>query len=617
MILRRAPHSLLTAVAVLALISFADRAMAQTRRAAAPGTAAAASSINYSVSANTTSENFEVSATLNNIVGDTIIFHFPIWGPGAYDIVNFGAYVNNFTATSSTGKALKVIRGDTNTFRIVGADSKVKISYKVDDVESAPNSLWFGLSDIEKDYAFANTPAIFGYPAGYKDIRYSVKYEVPRGWDIAIGLDPAKEKGTYNARDYDELVDAPLAMGKFQRLEFEVKGKPHVIAIFAEKKLDAAASKDLVDATRKIITTISDFFNGDMPYDRYIFQHYLVSPALGDAMFGALEHRNSSTYRMPVFDFSDVTTMLSPVIAHEYWHTWSPKRIHVAELGPFDYQRAPRTNSLWFAEGITEYYAQVLLARNGMGSKRGIVSWLNQMIESFHGKKQKQSIAELSMKVAEVAPSEIITLYTKGPALAMLFDLSIRTQTNNTKSLDDAMRYFNEEYGKKGKTFTDEEIIPIIERATGAKLGDFYTRYITGDQPLPFAEYLPAAGLKISTEYEDKKTLGAMLDDSEKGWMIAEVTPGGSADLMKMRAGDVITELITKRSAISTLEMPVAYAGTLATMRDVTGFTIVRDGAAMKVDANIVTGKVAKMRVEIDPQPSAEAAAMRKEMFGF
>ena len=68
--------------------------------------------------------------------------------------------------------------------------------------------------------------------------------------------------------------------------------------------------------------------------------------------YGALEHYNSSTYLMPYFAQGAVVDMLEPVIAHEYWHLWSPKRIHVDKLGPFNYQEGPRTTSLWFHEGL-------------------------------------------------------------------------------------------------------------------------------------------------------------------------------------------------------------------------------------------------------------------------
>lgn len=604
----------------------ASSLLAQSANSARENGTERGTAVSYTVSADTERESFRVGAILSNITQDTITFNFPIWGPGAYDIVNFGGYVSNFKATSSTGRDLLVQRLDTSTFRIIGPDQKISISYDVKDIESVENSLWFGLSDIEKDFAFANTPAIFGYPAGYKDVPYMVTYEVPKGWDIAIGLDPldgkeAKGEGrhTFKARDYDELVDAPLSMGTFQRLEFTAKGKPHIIAIYAPKKLEGPVADELVEVTKQVVTLISDLF-GDMPYDRYIFQHYLVTPQPGDAIFGALEHRNSSTYRMPApggFSGGSAAEILKSVIAHEYWHLWSPKRIHVSELGPFDYQRAPRTNSLWFAEGLTEYYAQVLLARNGMGSPRSLVSSLNQAVASSYGKGQSRSIADLSMHISEVPPMDIFPLYTKGPILGFLLDASIRSQTGNSKSLDDVMRYFNDQYGKTGKTFTDEEIIPLMEKATGAKLADFFARYIAGTEPLPFEEYLPKMGLKVEVDRKQKPTFGATLEKVDQGWKITGVNPGESAEKMGLKAGDVVLTIRYKRSTVETTTVPPSYADAIATMRDVVGFDVIQGGKTKSVDAVIVPGTSITAKAVVDPNASAQALAIRKGIFGF
>jgi len=574
-------------------------------------------SVSYRVSIpNPASETFQVSAVIANIPQDTVTLHFPIWGPGAYDIVNYGAYVHDFSATSSTGRQLTVLRGDTNTFRIVGPDRQIRISYKVHDIESVTNSLWFGLSDIEKDFAFANTPALFAYPDGYKNASYSVIYDTPKGWSLTVGLDPGKEKNSFVARDYDELIDAPMQMGKFQQTEVSIKGKPHIITVTAPNKLDARAMKALADSTAKIVKIISDFY-GDMPYDRYIFQHYLVVPQMGDQSFGALEHRNSSTYRMPVMGADNGLSMLIPVIAHEYWHTWNPKRVHVAQLGPFDYQNPPRTASLWFAEGLTEYYAHVLLARNGMADPEGTLSQLEGAVRISRGKAQTRSIADLSMHISEVELQEMVGLYTKGPVVGLLLDAAIRMQTGNTKSLDDAMRYFNDHYGKTGQTFSDDEIIPLMEKATGARLADFYSRYIAGTEPLPYDQYLPALGLKIVSEFKEKPALGAELEAVPEGWKILAITPKGSAEGMGLKVGDLVTAIATQRADIPATQVPPNYADVVATLHDVTGFRVTRDGKAIVAEAKIIPTRVETLSVVPDSGAPAAAVAARRSILGF
>src|SRR5690606_3945082 len=87
-------------IAGLGSVAGMTPAAAQSANAAGDRSSEQNSSVSYDVSIDVATEHFKVGGVLVNIPRDTITFHFPVWGPGAYDIVNFGAYVQNFTATS-------------------------------------------------------------------------------------------------------------------------------------------------------------------------------------------------------------------------------------------------------------------------------------------------------------------------------------------------------------------------------------------------------------------------------------------------------------------------------------------------------------------------------------
>lgn len=566
---------------------------------------------------NVAAEQFQVTATIKGIATDTTTYFFPIWGPGAYDLVYFGKYVRNFTATGANGEPLKVRQMDSSAFLISGINGVVNLRYDVKDIENVPNSAWFGLSDIEPNLAFANAPALFGYAAGYKEIPHTVTYARPQGWDITIGLDPiAGQPDSYAARDYDELVDAPVHMGKFQRIEFLVNGKPHIISINAPEPLAKSEMQSLRDTAQRVVRIVSSLF-GELPYKRYIFQVFLADMDQASmSAFGALEHANSSTYRMP-FVKGSVAQSLAEVLAHEYWHLWSPKRIHVAELGPFNYQRGPRTRSLWFAEGLTEYYAQALLARNGMVSPEKIIGDINQAAESFGVRRQREAITDLSLRVAEAPLFEIIGLYSKGPMIGFLLDAEIRLQTGNRKSLDDAMRLFNEKYGKTGTTFGDDDIIPVIEQATGTKLSDFYKHYIAGREPLPFAEYLPRLGFTSITTYDTTATFGATFSADNKGWVVEDMTPNGAAAAMGLQKGDILTELQGEENQFSLTSIPPQFADMLASQLP-PGLMVsfLRNGATKQATIVVKTAIVEQKQWGLDPNGAGLSVQIRTAMIG-
>jgi predicted metalloprotease with PDZ domain len=54
------------------------------------------------------------------------------------------------------------------------------------------------------------------------------------------------------------------------------------------------------------------------------------------------------------------------LISHEYFHTWNVKRLKPAEFLRYDYTRENYTELLWFFEGFTSYYDDLMLVRAGL-----------------------------------------------------------------------------------------------------------------------------------------------------------------------------------------------------------------------------------------------------------
>ena len=52
--------------------------------------------------------------------------------------------------------------------------------------------------------------------------------------------------------------------------------------------------------------------------------------------------------------------------AHEFVHTWNLMAIRPVEYRDIDYRTQPPVSSLWFSEGLTMFYADLLLRRAGI-----------------------------------------------------------------------------------------------------------------------------------------------------------------------------------------------------------------------------------------------------------
>ncbi len=90
--------------------------------------------------------------------------------------------------------------------------------------------------------------------------------------------------------------------------------------------------------------------------------------------YGGLEHRHSTALicnradlpRQGVAQQAQGYTTLLGLISHEYFHTWNVKRLRPAAFAPYNYNQENYTELLWFFEGLTSYYDDLVLHRTGL-----------------------------------------------------------------------------------------------------------------------------------------------------------------------------------------------------------------------------------------------------------
>ena len=113
-------------------------------------------------------------------------------------------------------------------------------------------------------------------------------------------------------------------------------------------------------------------------------------------------------------------------------------------------------------------------------------------------------------------PEESISYYNKGQIVGVLLDILIRDRTDNRASLDDVLRALNEEYAKAGRFYEEseglraamEEVIRKKAPSADADLSDFFTRYISGTDEIPYSDFLARAGWTIRDTSQRRAALG-------------------------------------------------------------------------------------------------------------
>ena len=89
----------------------------------------------------------------------------------------------------------------------------------------------------------------------------------------------------------------------------------------------------------------------------------------------------------------------------------------------------------------------------------------------------------------------------KGQIVGVLLDLAIRDATDNRKSLDDVFRRMNEEYALQGKFYDDSEgIRAVVEEVAGKSFKDFFRKYVSGTDEIPYDDFLAVAGLELKMD---------------------------------------------------------------------------------------------------------------------
>ena len=289
---------------------------------------------------------------------------------------------------------------------------------------------------------------------------------------------------------------------------------------------------------------------------------------------------NSTALGYPRFGFTpdraEVVTSAAPaappqrtyrgflsLVAHEFFHVWNVKRIRPDALGPFDYINENYTKNLWVAEGLTSYYARLVLRRAGFISEQSFLRENARAIQALQKTPGRfvQSAEESSFdtwikyyRQDENSINSQVSYYDKGAILGLLLDLEIRKRTTGAKSLDDVMRYLYLEFYKKNRNYTPQDFQKACELVAGASLEQFFASYIRGREELDYNSAFAAAGLRLdtagaseATEPEARVYLGADLAQQQDRLMVTRVYAGSPAYEQGLNAGDQIVALNNMR----------------------------------------------------------------------
>jgi len=508
----------------------------------------AAGTVGYKISLKDPEQHvFHVSMTIPRPAPETRLA-MPAWN-ALYQVRDFTYRIRNvqvFSLPDSGAPAenLPVRKLDKQTWEIVGGGknagvvSSLMVRYSISWDDVGPFN-----SQLNARHAFVNFAEVLLYVPDRRSEEITVEFDdLPASWRAIAELPAGTAPNSFSAASYDTLVDAPAEIGKFEEFGFDEGGAHFRVVVDAKEW-----RRDRLENYLRHITAYELQLMGGPPFHRYTFFFHIGPYA--ESGGGGMEHADCTAIGSSSIE-SAITTA-----AHEFFHAWNVKRIRPQTLEPVDFTKEQYTRALWFAEGVTNTYASYTLERSGIWPKERFYADLAAQISELDSRPAHrwQSVEESSLdawleKYDEYRqPERSISYYNKGQIVGEMLDLVIRNATDGHKSLDAVMTRMNQAYAKQGKYYDDTNgVRAVAEEVTGTSLDDFFRRYVSGTDEIPYDKFLEPVGLELKVELHNIADLGFWTAGGRAGGStvaVSQVVPGSGAEAAGLLAGDVLLEL--------------------------------------------------------------------------
>lgn len=443
----------------------------------------------------------QIHVLFDQIEGDSLTVTMPNFSPGRYAAHNFAKNVYQVTAQTESGEKITIRRQSPYTWRVPVVNGQVSFSYTL--FGNRADGTYTG---IDASKVHMNMPATFVYAEELWD--HPVELIIPMDghpeWSVATQLNAVNDT-SFSAPNYAYFYDSPTMVGAIDWRLFEVDGQTIEIAMIhdgTDIELDAYTEwiKSIVLAEKAVFGSLPSF-----DFGRYTFIIGYNPYFRGDGM----EHRNS-TICTSTGSLQANSIQLAGTIAHEFFHSWNIERIRPQSLEPFQFNQPNMSAELWFGEGFTNYYGQLMLCRTGIITPQVFlnnqVNTLNNVLHNpgrnFRGPTEMSQMALFVDAGTANDPTNygntFISYYSYGQVLAMGLDLMLRTEKKKM-NLDGFMQTIWEKYGQTEIPYTNTMLQASLAQYTGDETfaRTFFDSYVFRNGLPDFKTLFAATGIDL------------------------------------------------------------------------------------------------------------------------
>lgn len=491
------------------------------------------------------------------IKGEETTIQLPAWRPGRYELGNFAKNVKTFSAFDEKRNPLSFHKITKDCWKVQTKGTKelhIKYSYYAVDLNA-------GSTYLDDKQLYVNPVNCCIYIPERINEPCTIELKVPDNYQVACSLPSATPhkkqedtsyKHSLSAKEYHELTDSPfIASPTLQHNMFVMDGVEFHLWFQGECKPDWS----------KIINDFFIFVNeqfvsmkGPIPSDEY---HFLFQ-ILPYRFHHGVEHLSSTVIALgPSYEImrGDVFLEFLSVSSHELFHSWNIKSIRPVEMMPYDYTKENYSRLGFVCEGVTTYYGDFFLFRSGIYSEFEVNRCLSKHLQNHFDNfgRYNLSVADSSFDTwldgyGEIVPHRKTSIYSEGCLIALMTDLLIRKNTKNQKSLDDVMRHLYNEFGKKGKGYSEKDYQATIEQIAGTSFSEFFSNYVykAASYENAIRECIDYIGLELHSTSSKKyyeKHYGFKITETLPSAKITALYPGSVAEKAGLQLGDEIVSI--------------------------------------------------------------------------
>ncbi len=527
----------------------------------------------YRIKPEPLSHQFKIKLSFQPTQQNTFeLLSLPSWIPGSYMIREFARNIIAISAKQDK-TALNLEKINKNTWRLYPIkQSVIEVEYQIYAWDLSVRTCY-----IDQFRGFFNATSICLKVHNPENQACELQILPPDNlhdiWKVATALFCTNNKNepkffknsqdslNFLAENYTELIDCPIEMGDITTAKFNACNTQHLIAVTGA--YDDLDIERLCTDLAKVCEAQINLFEpeGYAPFSRYVFLIHAT-----DNGYGGLEHKTStallcSRKDLPYKGMTKATEAYRNFLSlcsHEYFHAWNVKRIKPTCFKEPDLNQEVYTRQLWFFEGFTSYYDDLMLFRAGLLTKEQYANCLGKLYTNVMKNlgHTQQTVAESSFdtwikyyRPDENSPNALVSYYAKGALIALCLDAKIRENSNHQKNLDNVMRWLWIHYGKTNKGLAENELPAAIESATNLDFRSWIYEATNNLHELPLNACLKILGFKLNPVVPTKPCeVGASFVASQEGLLVKFVRNHSAAESAGLSAGDIIVAIDEQRA---------------------------------------------------------------------